>query len=183
MWQGFFAAEEILRKLGLRPECACAVDFGCGYGTFSIPAARMIEGTVHALDIEPVMISATRAKGEGEGLSNLKASVRDFVEEGSGLAEGTADYAMLFNLLHAEEALSLVREAKRVLKPTGKLAVMHWNYDPKTPRGPRMEIRLKPEECARLVVRGGFDVEEIQDLPPYHYGFVAHPRRDGSSSD
>jgi len=79
---------------------------------------------------------------------------------------------MLFNLLHANEAEQLLNEAKRMLKPGGKLGVMHWNYDPLTPRGPSMEIRLRPEQCVQLVERSGFDVSGIVDLPPYHYGFV-----------
>ncbi len=43
---------------------------------------------------------------------------------------------MLFNILHAAESGALLAEARRVLKVGGKLGVMHWNYDPTTPRGP-----------------------------------------------
>ena len=41
VWAGFFAPETILRKLGLTSSCGDVVDFGCGYGTFTIPAARI----------------------------------------------------------------------------------------------------------------------------------------------
>jgi ubiquinone/menaquinone biosynthesis C-methylase UbiE len=51
------------------------------------------------------------------------------------------DYAMLFNILHAEQPERLLREARRILAPHGLLGIIHWNYDPSTPRGPSMEIR------------------------------------------
>lgn len=175
MWQGFFDPTATLTKLGLSADCECVVDFGCGYGTFSIPAAKMIRGTVHALDLEPEMIASTKAKAVEQRLFNLKVCQRDFVSTGCGLPDASADYVMLFNILHAEEAATLLAEAKRVLRIGKKLAVMHWNYDPKTPRGPSMNIRLQPEHCVSLVELAGFSVENLVDLPPFHYGFVATP--------
>jgi SAM-dependent methyltransferase len=171
MWHSFFDPHVVLTKLGLTPACQCVVDFGCGYGTFSIPAARLVHGQVYALDLDEEMIARTRAKSAD--LPNLQVWQRDFAETGCGLSEGVADYAMLFNILHAAEADLLLTEARRVLKPGGQLGVMHWNHDPSTPRGPSMEIRLQPEQCAKLVEQAGFSVGTIIDLPPYHYGFVA----------
>jgi SAM-dependent methyltransferase len=174
MWQGFFKPEEVLRKLLLSDGCGNVVDFGCGYGTFSIPAARIVRGTVHALDIEPEMIAATQAKAEAAGLQNVRTHLRDFVAGGTGLPDGCADYAMLFNILHAEEPLVLLREAWRVLAGGGRLAIMHWNYDPTTPRGPDMSIRPRPEQCRAWSEQTGFRLLSpgVVNLPPYHYGFV-----------
>lgn len=80
---------------------------------------------------------------------------------------------MLFNILHAFEALALFSEARRKLKPNGTLAVIHWNYAPSTSRGPSMEIRLRPDKYRSLVANAGFAVGPLLDLPPYHYGFTA----------
>jgi len=41
---------------------------------------------------------------------------------------------MLFNILHADERLAMLKEAWRVTVAGGKLAVIHWNYDPNTPQ-------------------------------------------------
>ena len=170
-WRSFFDPTATLIKLGLATDCNCVVDFGCGYGTFAIPAARKIRGIVRALDIDPEMVAIAQARGAE--LPNLQVSQRDFVETGSGVADAAADYAMLFNILHAAESAALLAEARRILKVGGKLGVMHWNYDPRTPRGPSMDIRLKPVQCMKLVEQAGFAVTELVDLPPYHYGFVA----------
>jgi SAM-dependent methyltransferase len=176
MWHSFFDPDTTLIKLGLTSDCGCVVDFGCGYGTFSIPAAKIVRGNVYALDLDPEMIEATGAKAAG--LPNLKVWQRDFVETGCGLSDGAADYAMLFNILHAAEAETLLAEAKRILKAGGKLGVMHWNYDASTPRGPSMGIRLRPEQCVDIVGKAGFSVGELVELPPYHYGFVGTPASD-----
>lgn len=173
LWQSFFDPETTLVKLGLTADCQCVVDFGCGYGTFSVPAARIVRGTVHALDIDPHMIEATMAKAKAAGLTNLLARACDFVESGCGLADGDADYVMLFNILHAAEAKTLLAEARRVLKPGATLALIHWNYDPATPRGPSLDIRLQPEQCMTLVREADFTVGPLVDLPPFHFGFVA----------
>ncbi|HEY3850253.1 MAG TPA: class I SAM-dependent methyltransferase [Steroidobacteraceae bacterium] len=61
-WENFFDAVLILRRLGFSPNSGDVADFGCGYGTFSIPAAHLTQGTVHAFDIDPEMISATGAR-------------------------------------------------------------------------------------------------------------------------
>ncbi|MFH1070764.1 MAG: class I SAM-dependent methyltransferase [Candidatus Glassbacteria bacterium] len=172
LWSTFFTPEEVLTRLGLTNHCRDAADFGCGYGTFTIPAAGIVQGTVHALDIEPEMVAVTMAKAKAAGLTNVQARQCDFIFEGTGLPEASVDYVMLFNILHAEEPLRLLREARRVLRAGGQLGIMHWNYDPATPRGPSLAIRPRPEQCRDWAERAGFrpaGAERI-DLPPYHYG-------------
>ncbi|MHB1033678.1 MAG: class I SAM-dependent methyltransferase [Pirellulales bacterium] len=174
MWREFFDVEAILRWLKLTPSCRDVVEFGCGYGTFTIPAARIVRGTVHALDIEPDMVAITRSKAEAAGLRNVQADVRDFVAEGTGLPAASMDYAMLFNILHAECPERLLRECYRVVVPGGLLGIIHWNCDPATPRGPSMDIRPRPEQCRDWAVKEGFRLlaPGAIALPPYHYGMV-----------
>lgn len=171
-WDSFFEPNHVLSELGLTSSCGDVVDFGCGYGTFAIPAARIVSGTVHALDIDEEMVAATVAKARAEGLSNLEAHRRDFVEEGTGLPDASVDFAMLFNILHAEQPEVLLREARRVLRRGGRLGVIHWNHDPMTPRGPSMDIRPRPDQCRQWCIDQDFeeDGRGIIALPPYHYG-------------
>jgi SAM-dependent methyltransferase len=174
LWATFFEPEAVLRKLGLEPSCGDVVDFGCGYGTFTTAAARIVSGIVYALDIEPEMIRATQTKAESVGLHNVRSVLRDFVSDGTGLPPASVDYAMLLNILHVECPEVLLREVYRVLRPGGKLAIMHWNYDPTTPRGPSMDIRPRPEQCRNWAVQEGLRLPEpgIIALPPYHYGMT-----------
>jgi ubiquinone/menaquinone biosynthesis C-methylase UbiE len=179
MWQSFFDPNGVLTKLGLDSNCRDVLEFGCGYGTFTIPAAQRIRGTVYAIDIEPEMLANTGAKAKAFGAANIELLQRDFVVDGSGLADRTVDYVMLFNILHAQERMALLREARRVLRPHGKLAIIHWNFDASTPRGPSMSIRPKPGECRAWAEEVGFAAISPADidLPPYHYGLVLEPCR------
>lgn len=174
MWDGFFAPKAALEKLGLTSSCGDILEFGCGYGTFTIPAAQIVQGTVFTLDIDSEMLETTRAKANALGLQNVEVQYRDFAVEGSDLPDESVDFVMLFNILHAEEREVFLKEARRVLRPGGRLAIIHWNYDPSTPRGPSMEIRPRPEQCRSWAEQIGFVLlpPGIVDLPPYHYGFV-----------
>ncbi|MBM4028035.1 MAG: class I SAM-dependent methyltransferase [Planctomycetes bacterium] len=179
LWTTFFDPDAVLTAVGLTGVVRDAVDFGCGYGTFTIPAARRVKGTVYALDIEPEMIAATRAKARAANLTNVVARQRHFFGEGTGLEPQSVDYAMLFNILHAEEPLHLLREAWRILRPGGRVGVIHWNYDPNTPRGPSLTIRPRPADCRRWIEEAGFIlVNDIIDLPPYHYGLCGRKGED-----
>lgn len=174
MWTEFFDPAKVLTTFGLGRGLRDIVEFGCGYGTFTLAASAIASGTVHALDIEPEMIDMVRRKCRDASISNVEAKVRDFVAHGTGLADNSMDAALLFNILHHEEPIALLKEAFRVLKPNGMLAVVHWNYDPATPRGPAMDIRPRPEQCIKWGRIAGFRFNELDryDLPPYHYGLL-----------
>lgn len=174
MWAEFFNPEQIFAKLGLTPDTGDLVEFGCGYGTFSIPAAQIVAGTVYAIDIEEEMVAVTARKAQQAGLANVQTQLCDFVKEGTGLADGSVDYVILFNILHCEHPELLLKEASRILAAHGRLAIMHWNYDPTTPRGPSMEIRPRPEQCQAWTEAAGFHLLSpgLIALPPYHYGML-----------
>ena len=174
MWDGFFEPARVLATFGLDRGVRDLVEFGFGYGTFTLAAAAVTSGTVHALDIEPEMTTIVRQKCREAGVKNVAVTLRDFVTTGTGLPDNSMDAALLFNILHHEEPVALMKEALRVLKPNGMLAVIHWNHDPTTPRGPAMEIRPRPEQCIEWGKAAGFRFEEQNrfDLPPYHYGLL-----------
>ncbi len=176
LWQTFFDAECIVGKM----ECAREnneniVEFGSGYGTFTLPAARRTSGVVHALEIEPDLVILVERKARAAQLSNIRAEARDFVAKGTGLPSGSQDHAMVFNLLHLENPVQLLKEAWRVLRPGGVVSIIHWKVDPATPRGPSMDIRPGPGQCRSWAEEAGFAFVRDQDLSeccPYHFGLL-----------
>ncbi len=172
-WESFFDTQFILSQLQFDETVNDAVEFGSGYGTFTIPAAKIIKGNLYAFDIETKMISILRKKILNEQLSNIKVLEVDFVKEGTKLNNNSVDYAMLFNILHAEDPVKLLSEANRVLVTGGKVGVIHWIYSPSTPRGPSLDIRPKPEQCIDWITQAGFKLDrDVIQLPPYHYGII-----------
>jgi len=172
-WGTFFNPECIVSKL----DCCGAgdlIEFGCGYGLFTVPAAKAISGKVYALDIEPEMVAATKTRAAEAGCTNVVAEERDFLANGCGRPDNSARYAMLFNILHIEESDLLLREAFRVLAPGGKAGIIHWKMDPATPRGPSLEIRPRPEHCRALGEQVGFRFVRNEELCccSWHWGMV-----------
>ena len=177
LWNSFFDAECVIRKLFGEQGCrGNVVEFGCGYGTFTFPAARHATGTVYALDIEPDLIGRLQMRAKREGVANIVAEIRDFVANGAGLASGSQSHAMIYNLLHIENPDRLIREAHRVLRPGGALSVIHWRSDIPTPRGPSLDIRPTPEQCKAWIEASGFrnvrDVD-VAECCQHHFGIVA----------
>jgi SAM-dependent methyltransferase len=105
------------------------------FGTFTIAAARRISGTVYALDIDPLLVRATINRAAREGVRNVVVETRDFVSQGCGRTDGSVSFVMLFNILHIEHPMTLLREAHRVLRVGGTAGVIHWRRDIETPRG------------------------------------------------
>lgn len=179
-WASFFDPEGILDQLLVTPGGYYnLVEFGCGYGTFTLPAAKRTRGVVTALDIDSEKVELVGERAIHERLTNVRAQVRDFVEQGAGIADSSQGHAMVFNLLHIEDPLELLREAYRTLEPGGVLSVIHWRSDIETPRGPPLTIRPKPEQCAAWLAEAGFDSVVHVDLgsaAPYHFGLLAQRR-------
>ena len=180
-WHTFYDADCVVVKLDCtKDKKESIVEFGSGYGTFTLPAAKRTSGTVYAFDIEPELVSLLKRKALDEGLVNVKAELRDFIGQGTGLASESVDHAMVYNILHIENPVPLLKEAYRVLKPGGIVSIIHWKYDPATPRGPSMDIRPRPEQCRVWAEQAGFVFMHHQDLSEcckYHYGMLlARPR-------
>ena len=171
-WSEFFEPKTIIKTLGIDNTLRDIADFGCGYGTFTIPVAQIVRGKVYALDIEQEMVRETKRKAEERNLGNVEIILRDFISEGSGLKNESVDYVMLFNILHLDNPGRLLSEAYRILRKEGKLGIIHWNYDSTTPRGPPMEFRPQPEQCIDWAMKSGFNHPVQYDLKPYHYGIV-----------
>lgn len=146
-WESYFEVSGILGSLGCCHTSGDVVEFGCGYGTFTIPLAQGIPGVVYALDIDPLMVSATANRATQANAKNVIVEERDFVTQGCGRPDQSASWALLFNILHIEDPIGLLLDAYRALRPGGLVGIIHWIHDEHTPRGPPLEIRPRPEQC------------------------------------
>jgi len=177
-WSKFFDPIKILKAMGLNKRIKDVADLGCGYGTFTIPTAKLVSGKVYAIDIDPKMIAVVKDKIRNNAVNNVKTIVRDLLSKGSGLKDESVDYVLLFNVLHTQYPRKLLDEAFRILRTNGRAAIINWNRNPTTPRGPPMKIRPTLEQCIEWCIKSGFESNSIKghDFKPYHYGLVIRKR-------
>ncbi|MFW9596641.1 MAG: class I SAM-dependent methyltransferase [Paludibacter sp.] len=173
IWNDFFNVDFLLSELNIDSQITDLVEIGSGYGTFTIPAARLIKGKLYAFDIEDEMIDVLNQKIEKEQVYNIVSAKRDILIHTTGLTENSIDYLMLFNILHHESPLEFINEAYRILKPNGKIGIIHWRSDISTPRGPELTIRPKPEQITTWFDKQKFRIDKQPFIiEPYHFGIV-----------
>lgn len=169
-WESLFDIPLILDRLKIDRTVARVAEVGCGYGTFTLPVARKIRGTLFTYDIESVMVARTTARAADEGVSNVTVALRDVLMNGFGLELGSCDAVLLFNILHFPRSNDLVRQAAEVLRPGGCVLAIHWRSDVVTPRGPPLHLRPKPSDAKQWADAAGLIVTSTVELPPWHFG-------------
>jgi len=125
-------ARGILRRLPIEPGLR-VLDFGCGPGRVTIPAARLVGdgGEVFAVDLQPAMLAIVARRAAREGLRDVRT-----LEAAAGdgaLPVGGYDLALLTFVLGeipADLRPSAVREIASALRPGGALAVVEGLMDP-----------------------------------------------------
>ncbi len=171
-WERLFDVPLILDALKIDESIGDAVEIGCGYGTFTLPVANRIAGVLHSFDIEAAMIAETRARIDQSRVQNVMLYERDVFTAELPLARGSVNAVLLFNILHAENPIELLRISADLLRPDGRVLAIHWRSDVKTPRGPALSIRPRPEQIRDWAVRTGLLSAEDMGclLPPWHFG-------------
>lgn len=151
------------------------VDVGCGDGFFAIPAAKLVgeKGKVYASDIDGEAIGMLKEKAAKEGLGNLHSKVG--AAEETVFCESCADIVFFGIVLHDfSSQAKVLANAKRMLKPSGKLVDLDWKREP-AEMGPPLQIRFSEEKATRLIETAGFKVQTVKESGLYHYIIVAKP--------
>jgi len=112
----------ILHEAGVRFGMR-VLDLGCGPGSFSIAAARLVgtEGFVWAVDIHPLAIKYVKKGIKRWGLANIRTLTESQLGE---IPEESVDMVLIYDLLHdLEDPASALGESHRTLKNDGILSV------------------------------------------------------------
>lgn len=171
-WESLFDVPAILDGLQVDDSIGDAAEVGCGYGTFTLPVAARIRGTLHAFDIEAEMIEITRARVASGKTNNVRSCLCDVLVDGFGLPAQSVDAVLLFNILHVENPTALLAASANLLRPGGRVLAIHWRSDIPTPRGPDLSIRPRPAQIAAWAKDVGLTPEPSRLLPPWHFGLV-----------
>jgi len=125
-------AIELLERIGIR-RGKTVLDFGCGYGIYTIPVAKIVgeQGRVYALDKDKEALDVLMQKAGSACLINIERM------ETSGeleieLADETVDVVLLFDVFHsfyfpqAGDRRRLLGEIYRIMKPSAFLSISVW---------------------------------------------------------
>lgn len=139
-------------------------DLGCGTGRTSEALAPHV-AEVHAIDGSAAMLEATRQRLAG--CDNVR--VRPGELERLPLDDQSLDAAVLFLALHHNpDPESVLREARRVVKPEGRLLIVdmlpHEREDYRQQMG-HVWLGFPREQILRDLEAAGFDHTTFQPLP------------------
>lgn len=155
-------------------------DFGAGSGAYIWPIAEALANTGHifAIDVQQDLLKRIHNEGERRGITNLKIIWADLEKsKSSKIANHSLDVVLISNLLfQVENKDAVLAEARRIVKPAGKLAVIDWS-DSFGGMGPHKRSVVTKEAGLTLIERGGFRVDFEFPAGAHHWGVVAKPVR------
>ncbi len=99
------------------------LDYGCGTGDFTIPAAKIVgrRGKVYALDYFPRQLKIVEKRSKKAGLTNIETILSD---GNTGLPDKSVDLVWMCDVLHEiAEKRAVLEELHRVLRSDGILAI------------------------------------------------------------
>lgn len=126
LWRSIYTGRNICRKWGqfsLVEEGQSFLDYGCGTGDFTIPAATIVgkRGKVYALDRSPRQLKIVKKKASKAGLPNIVTICSD---NKTGLSDECIDIVWICDAFHEiRQKRAVLEEMHRVLKSEGVLAI------------------------------------------------------------
>ena len=121
----------MLSEVGIS-EAQSVLDFGCGSGTYSIPAAKLVgkNGRIYSLDISQKALQTIINKAEREGLDNIITLLSTGSIETS-IENEEINHVLLIDVLQEiSNTKTLLEEIYRILKPDGLMIVYPMHIDP-----------------------------------------------------
>jgi len=167
----------VLRLIGIEKDMD-VVDLCCGDGYFTKPICELVyPGKTWALDLDFSLLR--EAEKHCECYSNFYPILGDARELSKQIGE-PVDCVFMANTFHGiPDKIKFSQSVNCSLKYGGLFVVINWHYRDREkttvlnqPRGPDTELRLQPEEVSAVVEPGGFILDKVIDVGPYHYAAI-----------
>lgn len=150
-------------------------DFGSGSGHYSIAAAKalMATGRVYSIDVQKDLLTKLKNQASREGLYNIEVVWGDIEKpNGAKLGDSSVDLVLFSNILfQLADKEGAIKEAKRILKPGGRVMVVDW-ADSFGGIGPRPETVFTRDKAENMFEKLGFHKDRDMSAGGHHYGFI-----------
>ncbi len=171
---GFLDPQVIVDKLKISPGMKIA-HFGCGAGHFTFPLAKKVgkKGRVYALDILEQKIENLKNQANLWGLKNIVAVKTNLeAEKSSQINKESVDWVVIINMLYQNDRKgSILKEAKRILKPKGKILLIEWGKNNGF-IGPAESMRISKKELIKKIQKYDLKVQEEIIAGDFHFGMI-----------
>lgn len=174
---GFAHPVRNVDALGIEPGMT-VVDFGSGSGAYVLAIADRLQnkGHVYAVDVQQDLLRRTKNEAHKKGHKNVETIWSDLEKPNSSkIADRHVDVVLISNLLFqlADKGAPL-HEAWRILKPTGKLAIIDWS-ESFGGMGPIKKDVVDRENALVEAQKAGFELLSEFDAGAHHYGLIMRP--------
>lgn len=157
------------------PLSSSVADFGAGTGAYSIAAAKIVggRGHVYAIDVNRDILARVAKEAQTAHLGNIEV-VAGNAEKlgGTHLRDGSVDSVIMANVLYqATDKQGMLAEAKRLLRPGGRVFLVEWK-DSYGGIGPQPADVITDFAARRMLDRAGWVYERSFGAGDHHYGLV-----------
>lgn len=150
-------------------------DFGAGSGAYVLTIAEWLAhaGHVYAVDVQQELLRRIKNESHRRGYKNVEIVWGDLERpNGSKIAHNHCDRVLISNLLFQLEDKDVVmREAYRILKPDGLLAIIDWS-ESFGGMGPHKNDVVKKEGAIHHAQKAGFVPVHEFEAGAHHYGLI-----------
>ncbi|HVM73527.1 MAG TPA: methyltransferase domain-containing protein [Candidatus Paceibacterota bacterium] len=172
---GFAHPKKNLESLGIEPGMLVA-DFGAGSGHYVVQLAQLLgkSGRVYAIDVQKDLLRRIHTEAHKHGLLERIEFIWGDLEspKGSKIADRRLDLVLISNLLfQVPDKTAIIREARRILKSSGRLAIIDWK-ESFGGMGPQREDVVTKEAALELMHSNGFELIREFDAGAHHYGLL-----------
>ena len=173
--------ERFLKDIGIK-RGQVVLDFGCGAGHYTIPAAKVVgeKGKVYAIDEDEEALDELMKIAESENLGNIEP-IETSGELKIPLGDESVDVVLLYDVLHyIEKRRKIIDEVHRVMKTNGLLSIYPKHHKLDNPlRGLAdlsLEDIIKEIEVSNFYLERKFFKRLVHD-DNYNKGYVLNFRR------
>jgi ubiquinone/menaquinone biosynthesis C-methylase UbiE len=171
---GFAHPKRNVAVLHIEPGLTVA-DFGSGSGAYVLAIAEALSGSgkVYAIDVQKDLLRRTMNDANKKGFTNVHILWGDLEKEnGTKLSDESCDLVLISNLLfQIENKEQVLREARRILRPRGRLVIIDWQ-DSYGGMGPIKKHVVDRNTAVGYAEHIGFKFADEFNAGAHHYGII-----------